>query len=230
MLRRFGMVCTSLGNYDEAEPSLRSSMELCRAIEDQVGIAAAQEGLALLRVATERLEEAVDLFQELATLNRQMGQQRSVGLTLINLGKVLPRLGRPQEAVALLREAHGIFTGLADSDPYNGARVLIAMAHAQLSAGSLTEAKESATEAARRMRDLGSEAGEAEALETLGEIAHGYGDNSLSLRYLSQSLEIFTALGSPHATRLRERIQELGGLTSPGDTTAVPGSDSDHIP
>lgn len=229
MLKRFGLVCTSLGNYDEAETSLWSSMELCRTIEDHIGIAAAQEGLALLRVATERLEEAVDLFQELATLNRQMSQQRGVGLTLINLGKVLPRLGHPQEAVTLLSEAHEIFTGLADTDPYNGARVLIALAHAQLSAGSLAEAKEVATEAARRMRDLGSEGGEAEALETMGEIAHEYGDNSLSLRYLNQSLEIFTALGSLHATRLRERVRELGALAGPGDTTAAPSADSDHI-
>jgi len=229
MLKRLGLVCTSLGNFDEAETSLQSSMELCRTIEDRIGVAAAQEGRALLHVATERLDKAVDLFNELVELNRQMGQQRGVGLTLINLGKVLPRLSRPQEAVALLNEAHEIFSGLADSDPYNGARVLIAMANAQLSAGSLAEAKESATEAVQRMRDLGSEGGEAEALETLGEIAHGYGDNSLSLRYLRQSLQIFTALGSPHATRLRERVLELGALTGLGDDTARPGADSDHI-
>ncbi|HEX6074171.1 MAG TPA: tetratricopeptide repeat protein [Micromonosporaceae bacterium] len=230
MLKRLGLVCTSVGRYDEAEASLRSSITLCRDVDDDHGAIDAQEALALLRLATGRLEEAVRLFQELATLNERMGRHRSRGLTLINLGKVLPRLGRSQQAVDLLGQAQQIFAGLTDSDPYNGARVLVALAHAHLGIGDLSRAKQAATQAARAMHDLGSQSGEAEALEALGEVAHGQGDDSVSLGYLRQASEIFDALGSPHATRVRERVRELGGYGAVAASDPGPPSEQDQQP
>lgn len=220
MLKRLGLICTTVGIHDEAEPCLRESMRLCDEIGDPRGAADAKEGLALLHVATGGLDEAADAFQELIPVYRGLDATRNVGLTLINLGFVLPRLGRPQEAVELLRKAKEIFDGLSAEDPYNGARVVVALTGAHLGAGEIVKARESGVLAARLMRGLGSTNGEAEALEALGEVAHREGDHRAAERHLRQALEIFLALGSSRAESLRGRLREVaghGGLTNAED-------------
>lgn len=228
MLKRLGRACTTSGRFEEAERHLRRSAALCRDIDDARGAADAREALALLRLDTGREDEAAELFGELAAAYRRLGQRRSLGLTLINLGMLLPRLGRARQALALLDQAREIFAEIAESDPYNTARLGVALAAAHLGCGDVAEAEEAAAQAARQMRALGSENGEAEALEALGEAARRHGDRDAARSRLQQALEIFTSLGSPRAARVRERIRELTGPPRPTqDPGATPASGDD---
>lgn len=230
MLKRLARMCTTAGYHEEAEEHLHRSQTLCRDIDDDRGAADALEALASLRVYTGRLEEAAGLFQQVLTVNRDLGQERSLGMTLINLGFLLPRLGRVQQAVELLREAQEIFTRLTDIDPYNSARVLVALAGAHLAAGELDSARDAAARAGRAMQDLGSESGQAEALEVLGEVAHRQGDNDTALTHLRDALAIHSRLGSTHESRLQERVRELTDPTDRTDSAAAAQPASDLNP
>lgn len=214
MLKRLGLACTTVEDHDQAEPCFRQSMALCREVDDARGAADAQEGLALLHLTVGRLEEAAEAFGVLLAVYRDLDAPRNVGLTLINLGRTLPRLGRAPEAVQRLRQAQEIFAGLADEDPYNGARAMVALAHAHLGTGDLAEARRVGMLGVGLMRDLDSTIGEAEALEALGEVAHRDGDDQAAQAHLRRAREIFSALGSSQAESVGVRLQEIAGLAA----------------
>lgn len=214
MLKRLGRVSTTVGSLDEAEEHYRLAVSQYAESGDRRGVADAQEGLALLFLDTGRPTEAIALLRRLLVVNDEFGDDRSTGLTLINLGLALPQLGRHREALNLLTRAQTIFGALSDVDPYNQARVLIAQARAHLELGELDSAHEAAEQAERAMRGLGSENGEAEALELLGEVAHRRGEHDIALTRWRRALEIFLSLGSTRVAAVRARLAELA---SPAD-------------
>jgi tetratricopeptide (TPR) repeat protein len=214
MRKRLGRSCTTAGDFAEAELHLRAAVELYREADDARGSLDAREALAALYRDSGRAEPAVAMFREVLTANRGLGDDRCTGLTLINLGTLLSTLGQPAEALRLLLEAKGL---LAKRDPYNEVRATIGLAGAYSRTGDLSHAEAAATEAARRMRDLGSDFERAEALHLLGEIAQRRGDTSGAGRRYRAALDIYTALGSARAGRVRSRLAELPDGTSGGD-------------
>jgi tetratricopeptide (TPR) repeat protein len=211
MLRRLGGVTTTLGDHPAAEEHLRRSIDLATGLGDAPGVAYGRDLLGVLYLDSDRAEAAADTFRRVLADRRQLGADREVGLTLINLGRALLATGRPAEALARLREAQAIFTGLAGTDPYNGARILVGLARGYLDSGDSARAGGTAAEAARSMRALGSEVGEADAIEVLGDVARQHGDHRAALRHYREALRVFSAVGSSKAARLRGRIDELAG-------------------
>jgi tetratricopeptide (TPR) repeat protein len=211
MLRRLGRVCTTLGDYEAAERHVRAAILRYREAGDVRGSLDAEEGLAALYRDSGREDQAVEILFRVVAANRDRRDDRSTGLSLINLGMLLTGRGQPEEATGLLREAEVIFSGLADVDPYNGTRVLIGLAGALLGTGDLAGAERAATEAARRMRELGSEHEYAVALDQLGQVARRRGEPVAARAYHRQALEIFTRLGSSRALGLRRQLDEPAG-------------------
>jgi tetratricopeptide (TPR) repeat protein len=211
MLKRLGRVSTVLGWHDQAERQLRSAEGLFTGQGDRIGAAGAEEYLALLYLETGRLGLATERFERLLVTHRELGTERNVGLTLINLGSVLPRQRRAMEAVDRLSEAHEIFAKLSDSDPFNGARVLVALGDAYRHTGELDQAQAWAGKALRAMVELGSDFGQAEAHEVLAEIAHSSDDPAGAADHFNQALDIFTSAFSGRADAVRARLQELSG-------------------
>ncbi|MFY1690140.1 tetratricopeptide repeat protein [Plantactinospora sp. WMMB782] len=210
MLKRLGRVLSKFGDNEGAERHTREAVLRYQQADDLRGRLDAEAGLAALYRESGRTTEAVDLLVRLVGANREFGDDRNTVLTLINLGTLLVELGRPDEAIGFLREAEGIFAELDAVDPYNGARALIALAGALLGAGDLTAAERAATEAAHRMRDLGSEHEYAEALVQLGRIARRHGDATAARKHLERARAIFVRLDSSRATEVDRRLTELG--------------------
>ncbi|MBE1487236.1 tetratricopeptide repeat protein [Plantactinospora soyae] len=233
MLKRLGRVCTKLGDHEAAERHIRAAILRYREAGDVRGGLDAEEGLAALYRDSGREDRAVEIFFRLVDANREQGDARSTGLSLISLGMLLTALGQPERATGLLREAEVVFAGLADVDPYNGARVLIGLAGALLGKGDLAGAERAATEAARRMRELGSEHEYAEALDQLGQVARRRGETVAARAYHLQALEIFIRLGSSRALGLRRQLDEpVGDLGRDGPPDLVgpavdPGGEPD---
>lgn len=222
MLKRLGRVCTKLGDHEAAERHIRAAILRYREAGDVRGGLDAEEGLAALYRDSGREDRAVEIFFRLVDANREQGDARSTGLSLISLGMLLTALGQPERATGLLREAEVVFAGLADVDPYNGARVLIGLAGALLGKGDLAGAERAATEAARRMRELGSEHEYAEALDQLGQVARRRGETVAARAYHLQALEIFIRLGSSRALGLRRQLDEpVGDLGRDGPPDLV---------
>jgi tetratricopeptide (TPR) repeat protein len=228
MLKRLGRVLTTAGDYEAAQRHTREAIVRYGQAGDARGSIDAQEGLAALYRDCGREEAAADLFWQTLAANRELGEDRNTALTLINLGMVLAQLGRPVQAVPLLREAHNLFAGLSDIDPYNEARVLIGLAGAYLGTGDLPAAERAAAEAARRMRELGSENEHAEALDVLGRIAQRRGDHDTARRSYRLALDIFDALGSPRAPAVRHRLACLPGSAGALEAPSPGGFSDSH--
>jgi tetratricopeptide (TPR) repeat protein len=210
MHKRLGRACTTAGEFAAAEQHLRTSVELYRKVDDARGAVDAQEGLAALYRDSGQEGRAVDLLRHTLAANRALNDDRCLGLTLITLGGLLTTLDRPAEALGLLLEAKDVFDRLADVDPYNRVRVTIGLASAYSRIGDLSRAEVAATEAARRMDELGSAFERAEALDLLGEIAQRRGDTDGARSHFHAAFDIFTALGSARAGRVRSRLVDLG--------------------
>ncbi|MBP2320113.1 tetratricopeptide (TPR) repeat protein [Kibdelosporangium banguiense] len=211
MLKRLGRVSTVLGRHGQAEEQLHAAEQLFDEQDDRLGVSAAREYLALLYLEIDRLADATRIFEDLLVTHRELGADRNVGLDLINLGLVLPRQRRANEAIERLSEAHEIFTRLAGTDPFNGARAMTALAEAYRQAGQPDQARAWATRAARAMTELGSDFGQAEVHEVLAEIAASQGDLATAADHLRLALEIFDSAFSARADPVRARLRELTG-------------------
>jgi tetratricopeptide (TPR) repeat protein len=209
MLKRLGMVCAAIGDHHNAELHTSAAIRLAAEVGDVRGGLEAQESLALLYRNTGREHEAAELLTRVLAASRELGEPRRIGLSLISLGRLLPGLGRLGEAVALLREARSVFAELSGVDPYNGVQVTIGLAGAYLYVGDLDRAERAATEAARRMLELGSPHGHAEALDLLGRVAERRGDAGTADGHYRSALRIFDGQGSARAADVRRRLADL---------------------
>jgi tetratricopeptide (TPR) repeat protein len=209
MLRHLGSVTTTIGDYRAAERQLRDSIQLSARLDDRPGGTTARELLGVLYLESGRSERAVGTFQRVLADRRASGTGREIGLVLINLGRALLELGRPAEALAPLREARAVLRAEGGSDPYNDTRALTSLARAHLDSGDPAAADRAATEAARSMRELGTETGEADALTVLGDVARHRGDHPTALRHYRNALLAYTSAGSTRAPQLQARIDNL---------------------
>jgi tetratricopeptide (TPR) repeat protein len=215
MLKRLGRTCTTLGDYDLAEQYLRTAVARCTRAGDAEGRVEAEEMLALSYRDSGREDEAVAMLREVLSVRRSLGNNRDVGLTLINLGTLLAQLRQVAAAIEFLREAGGLLDQSVAVDPYNPVRVKTGLARAYLEAGDLLSADRFAVEAVKGMRALGVAMEEAEAWELSGLIAERRGDLDRSRRCLQLALEILETHRSPRAVGLRRRMAELPPRATP---------------
>ncbi|MFI7541747.1 tetratricopeptide repeat protein [Actinoplanes sp. NPDC049599] len=197
MLKRLGRALTRSGEHAEAERHLRQAAARFGDVGDRQGIADAEEARASLYRDSGRTGEALVLFEAVLNAYRQLGAERSAGLALINLGLVLPDLGRAGEAVPLLHEARTIFSRSGAIDPYNGVRVEQALAVAHLAAGNEREAGVAATRAADGMHRLGTRHEEARTIDLLEQIARLRGDEKEAERHHQAAQRIRRSLSTP---------------------------------
>ena len=198
MLRRLGRTLTRSQDYEEAERHLRQAVDRFADAGDRRGVADAEEMLATLYRDSGRTAEALVVFEAVLAAYRKLEAHRNIGLTLINLGALLPATGRAGEAIPLLREARSIFAELTATDPYNGVRVEQALAVALLAAGELPQADAAAARAAEGMRRLGAPYEEAQALDLRARLARLRGDEDAAGRHHEAALRIRRSISAPN--------------------------------
>ncbi|WFE63678.1 NB-ARC domain-containing protein [Micromonospora sp. WMMD714] len=214
MLKRLSRACSRVGEQEAAEQHGQAAVDRYRQAGDIQGVIDAEEGLATLYADTGREELAAEAYARVLTERRTLPDARSVGLSCLNLGMLQTRTGRPADALPLLAEARSIFAELTEVDPYNTARVLVALAGAHLGTGDLNAAEKSATEAALRMAELGADNERAEAVWLLGRIARQRGDAEAARLHLREAADVFTALDSPRLPDVLRQLDELVGDAS----------------
>ena len=96
------------GDYAAADKSQEELLRLAQELNDQslIALAHAERGSALVR--EEKFTEALDQLNQAYSIYSSQGIQRSMGYNLVSRGGILGRLGRFNEAKALLDQATAI--------------------------------------------------------------------------------------------------------------------------
>jgi tetratricopeptide (TPR) repeat protein len=133
-----------------------------------------------------------------------------VALALSDVGAALITAGRAAEAIACLQEAAQLMVGA--QDPFNEARISTRLGQAQVHDGQLDDAAANLRRALSVLREIGSLPGQADALESLGELAERSMRPGDARREYEAALAILTRLGAARATRIRARLKRLDDL------------------
>ncbi|MBK1784486.1 tetratricopeptide repeat protein [Prauserella sp. ASG 168] len=207
MRNRCGAACRGAGRFDEAVEHYTAALRALPADGDQVAAIRSVEGLGLVALAQGRLDDALREFDDDLHRSQQLERAHDIALAQVNLGVTLTRLGRAGEAIEKLEQALGLLTGQHDS--YNVARARIDLARALALEGRTAEATEHVTEAREAMRQSGSAFEEARAMQVLAEVAESAGRADEAKERYEAVLPIFTELGRPEASEVRERLRQV---------------------
>jgi tetratricopeptide (TPR) repeat protein len=98
------------GDYPAADKGHEELLRLAQELNDQSLLALAHAGRGSSLAREEKFTEALDHLNQAYSIYSSQGIQRSMGYNLENRGEVLSRLGRFDEARALLAQANAIAT------------------------------------------------------------------------------------------------------------------------
>jgi eukaryotic-like serine/threonine-protein kinase len=180
-----------IGGYVTARALYENSLELCRALNDQNGVAATLGYLGNVALATQEFENARTLYEQSRALYQQLGDDAGVARALSSLGNVADEMGDEesarrlyQESLSLARQI-GLDWGMAgsvrqheSSSTRDGQDATISQSKAQLEE---TLATHTAAQNA---------AGIAEALNNLGNLALAQADYDAAQRQFRQALQV----------------------------------------
>ncbi|AAL82090.1 tetratricopeptide repeat protein [Pyrococcus furiosus DSM 3638] len=96
-------------------------------------------------------EEALKIYQELLEIEKELGNEREIALTLANIAVVKDELGEADEAIKLMSEAKDIFEKINDTKNYHIA--LIDLAHFYYELGEYEKAMQIIEEVLRNPLD-----------------------------------------------------------------------------
>jgi len=206
MLNRTGLALRALGRLDEAADDFRGALEIWRREGNRQRVAGSLRRLGLVEKDRGRVDEAIALFKEALDDYRAMGRSRKVALMLCDLGDAMIGRDRQAEAVECLTEARRLLA--REPDPYNQARVLVLLGRAR--AGGPTAAADLLERALEEMRRIGSDNGEAQALEALGDLALENGHRDDARERYEDARRILVRQGA-RSGRLDDRLSRLDG-------------------
>jgi predicted ATPase len=188
---------------------------LAEVLAAEAGVSNASRAKALFAAArlamiTSRHAEERALLEEAVTRFADAGEQRGHIFSLSHLGRVLDRLGEPQEARRRSEEAVSLAQALDD-------RWLLAMALNNLSCtlmdqGDVAAARPHAEESLALRRALGEKRGIAISLATVAELALATGDGDSATPLLEEGLAIVRELGHVQFEAVATTELGLAGL------------------
>jgi tetratricopeptide (TPR) repeat protein len=194
---------TNLHRYDEAVRESDSARELAEQAGDEATQAVALGELARALEGKGDLPAALAHLAHVKQIRDRIGSGRAVALTQRWIGEILAGLGRYGEAVAILREAIGVFATL-DRAQYARAMTILAAIH--LRSGQVEQAAPMLTEALEIARELGSSRYEAEALFVLGDLAWQRRDFGKARDTWSAALQFYIRSGDRKIGEIRQRL------------------------
>ncbi len=216
-----GVMLVAGGQRDEAIPSFQSALAVWAATGLDTGPDALNtlNNLAALHVLAGRPAEAEPLFRRAVQVRRGLyGASAAMAALLSNHGKTLTQLGRPSEAVALLREAAAMAREHAGVGSLHFASASAGLSEAQLALGATSEAARTAEAA---LADVVAALGEAHPAAAVLKVALGrtraaQGRRPEAARLLNEAAAGLAPLGAGGAAQVEtiEKIRRQYGLTA----------------
>lgn len=207
MLNRAGAACRGAGRFDEAIGYYTAAKDALADGGDQAIAIRSVEGLGLVALAQDRVDDALNHFEEDLTYARRLERAHDVNLALVNLGVTLVKAGRATEAVDRLEQAKSLLD--AQGDEYNRARAQIDLGRALAHDERFDEARTQVNAALSTMESAGSAFEQARAIHALGDVAKLAGDIAEAKSRYEAALPIYTELNRPEAKPLAEELRSL---------------------
>lgn len=207
-----------LGDHAAARRSFQMVLDLRAGLADS-RMAAAINNLALMELDDGELDRAQELFEQALVIKRQIGEQRSIAISLVNIADVLIRKGKLDAADAALREGLGMAVG----NPNLTATI-------RCGQGNLAAQRRNWTQAAEHYRaaiSSGSAGGHPddviEAMIGLGRVCEQTGDTAAALQHLGEAETLAKRIASPkwiaEAQTARAELEGQPPAPLPGNLT-----------
>jgi tetratricopeptide (TPR) repeat protein len=146
---------------------------------------------ALADIARFRYDPRLNIIPRLEAWQqaaRRLGQHRSEGDALNNLGNAYAHLGEPQRAIELYEQSLAICGVLGDRRI--GGRTLMCLGNAYFQLGELSKAIDYYQQSLAIFREVGDHRGKAQTLGNLGNVYFQLGELSKAIDYYQQCLDI----------------------------------------
>ncbi len=206
MLNRLGLSMHGFGRTEEAAAYFEDARRHWHHLGEREREAGSLRRLGMVNAATNDRDAAISAFLSACALYRELGAGRKAALALIDLANVLLAGDRAGDAVTYLEQARDLLTV---DDPYNRARLQIALGRAYGAVGSYEMSRRELDAARKTMTMLGSSTGHAEVLEALGEHAVRTGRPNDARHDFEECLRLLGETETAAHARVRARLDGL---------------------
>lgn len=197
MRKRLARAHSRLGDFDQAQGQIGELLRATRAREDRQGEASALKSQGILFAESGQLDSAVEAFQRTVAILADLGRDRALGLTLINLGETLLAMNRPEDAVAQLESARLLLSAPTQPDRYNASRATIRLGRAHARNHNDTTARQLLTAALATMVELDAPAEQIQAHLGLAEVLRRAGDEPAALEHETAAARLAENIAAP---------------------------------
>ncbi len=206
-LRAEGIRLQQQGNLAGALTKFREAVRIAEQQRLKPALAANRIAIATVHLTAERYDEAARELQRALATAREIGNRIEAATALAYLGQTRRLQGRPDEALAALREALGL-AGNVPARPRALAHFQVGELHR--ARGDLAGALAAYREAHGALREMQDAPGQAAILISIGRIQAALGDTREAAGTLTAAQDLLRQLG--YADRAAEVEGEIAAL------------------
>jgi predicted ATPase/DNA-binding CsgD family transcriptional regulator/DNA-binding XRE family transcriptional regulator len=206
-----------LGDRAGARHALQTALDL-RALGDRRGMSVAINNMALVELDDGNLDQARELFEQSLVIKRELGEQRSISIGLVNLADVLIRTQQWDIADAALAEA----ADLTGGDPQLAGTIRTNQGTVAAHRRDFGVAAEHFRAAIAAAQAGGHPHGGVEAMIGLGRVLQKTGDHDEAVRHVQAAQALAATTGNPHV--IAEAAAALGEVTGSAAPAPLPGN------
>lgn len=225
-LYHLGEQQTDQGEFAAALATFQTALQVYQSGGDQLRVSDTLDRIGNVYDEMGQYANSLDYYQQSANIRQTVGDPQGESDTLTNLGVTYIRLGQTEKALDLLQQALAIHQNLTNRDrswrrpePREGI-ILSSLALAYSKTGDQAAALRFAKQSLASYRSGNDPAGEARALNRVGEAYLSLGDAEKARLYLEKALGLTQAQNDPAGTG--RSLQNLGDLAaSLGDSATA---------
>jgi tetratricopeptide (TPR) repeat protein len=204
---RAGILAMTQGDTESAEGLYRETLEIRRALGDDIGVARTLSNLAILAANQKRYEDAFMRYEESVRYLRRADDHATMAVLLGNMGALAVDNNDLERAVTYLSESIAINLELKNMRP--AAISTLNLGETNFKRGEWRKAESSFLDSLGLFQPLLDVSGCAYALLGLGAVALERGQVRRAKRLIDTAFDAYATIGVPVPTFLEERIAIL---------------------
>jgi len=188
-----GVLAGEQGDYGSAKQMFEDSLETCRKLNDNRGVAVALNALAVSARDRGEIAAASSLFERCLAIWKNLGDSADIARALSNLASVMKLQGEYERASSLYDECLAIFRQVGDGA--GAAWTLNYLGDVARERADFAAARSYCEQSLAEFRRLHDSWGVASALSDLASLSCDQGNNTEARRLYGESIKVFQELG-----------------------------------